>query len=149
MKTHSKFTIVTVIFTLWVLMSYVALPQNSTEEIIAGLEKQRFAAMVNKDFVFLEKINADDLVYCHSSGLVDTKASFIQTLKDGKLAYKVMDAEELRVRVYGKTAIINGIAVAKIISNGQEINTKFRFTDVYVKRKKSWQLVTWQSLKLP
>ncbi|MEZ4903963.1 MAG: hypothetical protein R2822_20550 [Spirosomataceae bacterium] len=41
MKTHSKLSLVAVILLLWLLKSYVALSQNSTEEIVANLEKQQ------------------------------------------------------------------------------------------------------------
>jgi hypothetical protein len=91
----------------------------------------------------------EDIIYCHSNGLIDTKASFIQSIKDGKLVYNEMTADELKVRVYDKTAVITGVCTAKVVSNGQQLNTRFRFTDVYVKRKEGWQMVTWQSLRLP
>lgn len=137
------------ILTLWMLKSYVVWSQNPTETKLAALEKQRFAALVSNDYQFLDKVLAEDLVYCHSNGRVDTKATFVQALKDKKTIYQDMTSEELKVRIYGKTAIITGTCSAKILSNGQQINTQFLYTDVYVKRKLGWQMVTWQSLRLP
>lgn len=145
----SRLSFIAAILTLWVLKSYVALSQTSTETTVAEIEKQRFAALVSKDYGYLDKVLAEDLYYCHSSGLIDTKTSFIQSIKDGKLTYQEMNAEELKVRIYGKTAVITGTCGAKILSNGQQINTRFRFTDVYVKRKAGWQMVSWQSLRIP
>jgi hypothetical protein len=149
MKTLSKFTLIAAIFTLWVLKSYVVLSQTSAESVVAEIEKQRFAAFVSKDYTYLDKVLADDLFYCHSNALIDTKSSLIQSLKDGKLTYQEMTPEEIKVRIYGKTAVITGLCAAKVLSNGQQINTKFRFTDVYVKNKVGWQMVSWQSLRLP
>lgn len=145
----SRLSFIAAIVTLWVLKSYVALSQTPTENTVAEIEKQRFAALVSKDFGYLEKVLAEDLIYCHSNGLIDNKTSFIQSIKDGKLAYQEMNAEELKVRVYGKTAVITGICAAKVLSNGQQINTRFRFTDVYVKSKAGWRMVSWQSLRIP
>lgn len=149
MKNLSRLTLITTILTLWVLKSYVALSQTSTENVVMDTEKQRFAALVSKDYAYLDKVLADDLYYCHSSGSIDSKSSFIQSIKEGKLTYQEMTPDDLKVRIYGKTAVVTGLCAAKILSNGQQITTKFRFTDVYVKNKKGWQMVSWQSLRLP
>lgn len=149
MKTLSKFTLIAAILTLWVLKSYVVLSQTSAESVVTEIEKQRFAAFVSKDYAYLDKALADDLFYCHSNALIDTKTSLIQSLKDGKLMYQEMTPEEIKVRIYGKTAVVTGLCAAKVLSNGQQISTKFRFTDVYVKNKIGWQMVSWQSLRLP
>ena len=149
MKNISRFTLIAALLTLWVFKSYVVRSQNATETTVADLEKQRFAALVSKDYAYLDKVLAEDLYYCHSNGLIDNKSSFIQSIKDGKLTYQEMVPEELKVRVYGKTAVITGLCSAKVLSNGQQINTRFRFTDVYVKNKAGWQIVSWQSLRIP
>ncbi|RDB04516.1 nuclear transport factor 2 family protein [Runella aurantiaca] len=149
MKNLSRFTLIGAILLLWVFKSYVALSQTSKETLVADIEKKRFAALVSKDYAYLNQVMGEDIIYCHSNGLIDTKASFIQSIKDGKLVYNEMTADELKVRIYDKTAVITGVCTAKVVSNGQQLNTRFRFTDVYVKRKEGWQMVTWQSLRLP
>jgi len=149
MKNLSRFTLVGAILLLWVFKSYVALSQTTKETLVADIEKKRFTALVNKDYAYLDQVMGEDIIYCHSNGLIDTKASFIQSIKDGKLVYNEMTADELKVRIYDKTAVITGVCTAKVVSNGQQLNTRFRFTDVYVKRKEGWQMVTWQSLRLP
>lgn len=149
MKNISRFTLIAALLTLWVFKSYVVRSQNSTETTVADLEKQRFAALVSKDYAYLDKVLAEDLYYCHSNGLIDNKTSFVQSIKEGKLTYQEMVPEELKVRVYGKTAVITGVCAAKVLSNGQQLNTRFRFTDVYVKNKVGWQMVSWQSLRIP
>lgn len=149
MKTISRFTLIAAILTLWVCKSYVVWSQTSTETAVSTIEKDRFAALVSKDYAYLDKVLAEDLYYCHSNGLIDTKTSFVQSIKDGKLTYQEMVPEDLKVRVYGKTAVITGMCAAKVLSNGQQLNTRFRFTDVYVKNKAGWQMVSWQSLRMP
>jgi hypothetical protein len=149
MTTLSRFTLIAALLTLWVFKSYVVWSQTSTETAVVNIEKERFAALVSKDYAYLDKVLAHDLYYCHSNGLIDTKSSFVQSIKDGKLTYQEMVPEELKVRIYGKTAVITGQCAAKVLSNGQQLNTRFRFTDVYVKNKAGWQMVSWQSLRIP
>ena len=126
-----------------------ATPSLSTkEQVVAAVERQRFAAQVSKDYAALDKLLADDLHYTHSSGATDNKASYIQSIRDGKSKYDAIDVQELTVRLYGNTAIINGVCLIKAMNNGETINTRLRYTDAYVKKGNQWQLVTWQSVKL-
>lgn len=120
---------------------------------IEANERQRFAAQVSKDYTFLDKIFSDDLVYIHSSGKVDSKASYIQSIKDGKSVYEKIDVEEIKVRVYNqdKTALVNGVILITSTpkEDGSPNLSHVRYVVVYIKdRQKGWQLVSWQSLKL-
>ncbi len=63
------------------------------KEIIL-LEEKRFEAQVNKDYDFLEKIFAEDLVYIHSTGIMHTKKQYIQSIKEGTSAYKKIDIDK-------------------------------------------------------
>lgn len=118
--------------------------QNADEEAVKATEMQRFDAQVKKDFNALDALLSDDLVYTHSSGTTDSKTSYIQSIRDGKSVYEAIAPEEMKVRVYGKTAIINGICNIKMPT----ANLRLKYTDVYVKRKGKWQMVAWQSLKM-
>ncbi|GAB3569684.1 hypothetical protein GCM10027578_24600 [Spirosoma luteolum] len=122
---------------------------SPAEQVLATIEQKRFDAQVSKDYAVLDQLLADDLFYCHSNGGTDTKASYIQSIRDGKSKYDAIDIEDLKVRVYGNTAVLNGICVIKATNNGETINTRLRYTDVYVRKGKQWQMVSWQSLKFP
>ncbi len=123
---------------------------QSTQEVIENLERKRFAAQVSKDFDFLEKVFADDLVYTHSSGKQDDKQAYIQSIKDGKSVYDKIEVQELNVRVYDKAAVVVGkVAITQGIASGKPTILPLKYTVVYNKNgKKGWQLNTWQSLKL-
>jgi ketosteroid isomerase-like protein len=137
------------ILALSLIIGQTALAQ-STKEIIEALERKRFAAQVSKDFDFLEKVLADDLVYTHSSGKQDNKTSYIASIKEGRSVYDKIDVEEFIVRDYGKAAVVNGVVmITQHSTDGKPILLHLRFTVVYTKNgKKGWQLNTWQSLKL-
>jgi ketosteroid isomerase-like protein len=138
------------ILALSLIIGQVALAQ-STKEVVETLERKRFAAQVSKDFDFLEKVFADDLVYTHSSGKQDDKQAYIQSIKDGKSVYDKIEVQELNVRVYGKAAVVVGkVAITQGIASGKPTILPLKYTVVYNKNgKKGWQLNTWQSLRLP
>jgi hypothetical protein len=121
---------------------------SADEKAVADTERQRFSAQVSKDYAVLDQVLANDLIYTHSNGNSDSKQSYIQSIRDGKSKYDAIDVEELNVRVYGKTAVINGVCMVKAMNNGETINTHLRYTDVYVRNGKQWQMVAWQSLRM-
>lgn len=133
---------------LMLFLSVAFLGQVATAQSdIEALERQRFEAQVKKDYAFLEKVLADDLLYTHSSGKTDTKTSYIQSIREGKSVYDKVEVEEISVRTYHKkTAVVNGQI---LISNANSEPARLRYAVVYVKNKKhGWQLVMWQSLKM-
>jgi ketosteroid isomerase-like protein len=119
---------------------------------IEALERQRFEAQVKKDYAFLEKAFADDLVYTHGSGLQNTKSEYIQSIKDGKSQYGKIDIDALNVRPYndGQTAVVNG--TIRITSppqaDGSTSVARIKYVVVQIKdKKKGWQVVLWQAQK--
>lgn len=121
---------------------------SADEKAVIETEKQRFQAQINADFSVLDRVLANDLIYAHSTGGTDTKQSYIQSIRDGKTKYASIDIEEQKVRVYGTTAVINGMCLLKAISNGETLNNHLRYLSVYVRNAGQWQMVAWQSLKL-
>jgi ketosteroid isomerase-like protein len=138
-----------IILLLSLIIGQTALAQN-TKTDIESLERKRFVAQVSKDFDFLQKIFADDLVYTHSNAKVDNKVSYIASIKEGKSVYKSIDLQEISVREYGKIAVVNGRALIELGPvDGKPNNVNLRYTVVYSKNgKKGWQVNTWQSTKL-
>ena len=122
---------------------------DETEKAIRELETRRFQAMIEADTAALDTILAEDLTYTHTSGWVDTKEQFIGWLESGELNYESISTDSVRVRVYAAAAVVTGQAAVKIKVNGQAKNLQIRFIDVYVKRDDHWQMVAWQSTRLP
>ena len=114
------------------------------KEILA-LEDRRAKAMIAADVQVLEEILADDLIYTHTTARLDTKASFIDAVKTGKSNYKSVDRKDVEVRELGDTAVVTGHAKFHVGDNKFEA----RFIDVYAKRNGAWQMVAWQSTRVP
>ncbi|MBD2724518.1 nuclear transport factor 2 family protein [Hymenobacter armeniacus] len=118
---------------------------------IEALERQRFEAQVKKDYALLEKAFADDLVYTHGDGHENTKAEYIQSIKDGKSQYGKIEVEKLNVRTYndGKTAVVNGsiFITSPPKPDGSTSVSHLKYVVVQVKNKQGWQVVLWQSQK--
>jgi hypothetical protein len=118
---------------------------------ILDIERQRVAAMVNRDLGALERILADDLTYTHSGGRTDTKASFIALIAETDHGYLGVDYSDEEVRPAGdEGAIVRGIAQIRLIrAGGEKISYAVLFLDVYARRDGRWQMVAWQATRVP
>lgn len=129
--------------------------QRNAEAVkeVETLERQRFAAQVSKDFTFLEKAFADDLVYTHASGKQNGKTDYLQSIRDGKSVYDKIEVENLNVRAYnyGMTAVVNGqITIYQPNKpDGSPNVAHLKYVTVQVKNPQGWQVVLWQSQKQP
>ena len=131
----------------FLLLFNISLQSQNQKEAISRIETKRYEAMTTKDTNYLKFILADDLVYTHSNGLVESKSEFIQSIIDGKIVYGKIGIKEQKVRCYDRTAIINGVLHVEGSLNGKEFSIDLRYTNVYIKNT-DWKLVTWQSLKI-
>lgn len=119
------------------------------ERAIIDLDRKRMRAMVAKDVETLESLLADDLIYTHSSARLDTKRSLIQGMVSGATVYTGVKPSDVKAQDLGDTVVLTGIAHIEVVSNGTPNAFGVRFTDVYTRRDDRWQMVTWQSTRLP
>ena len=119
------------------------------EKEILALEDKRYAAMVAKNETALADLFAEDLVYVHSTGAVDTKASYIAAIKSGKFNYAKCDRFEEKVRIYGDTALVTGRAVFEAVVEGTPKTLRLRYLNVWTKQGGTWKFTGWQSCPLP
>jgi ketosteroid isomerase-like protein len=127
-------------------LALAAAPEAAVEQA----EKNWAAGITKQDFALLGKVLADDLVYTHSTGSVDTKQSYIEALKSGKSKYFSVDYDELKSRSLGKdTAVVTARLRVRVLSNGQPTDMKLSILHVFALRGGQWQLVAHQSARLP
>lgn len=121
---------------------------NVEREILA-LEDKRCAAMTGRDADALAAMLHDDLVYTHSSAVVDDKASYVEAIRSGKTRYHSIKRSEERVRAYGDTAFVTGRAEIEVDVNGQHKSLRLRYLDAWTRTREGWKFVAWQSTAIP
>lgn len=134
--------------TFFFFFFFLALATYAQTDEIEILERQRFAAQVNKNMDVLEKIFGHDLLYTHSGGNTDNKETYLISIQNGKSRYDNIDVEKVGVKYFNrnKTAQVNGQIT---IRNEGSPPNHLKYAVLYIKKPKlGWQLVMWQSLKL-
>jgi len=121
----------------------------SNPKEIRAAELERFgqewaAAELRGDTTFFEETLADDFVGIGPYGFMLSKAEWIERHTTGKLKYESFALDEVRVRLYGDTAVLTGRETAEgRYEDGDtkhDIREKFRVTLVLVKRQEDWLL---------
>jgi ketosteroid isomerase-like protein len=120
-----------------------------TDKELLALEERRFAAMIARDFGMLEALVHEELRYTHSSGVTDGKASWLESMRSGRVKYKSAKSSEQKVLIYGDTALITGRAHIDAEIGGQPKTLKLAFLNAWTRTPQGWQFVAWQSTPLP
>lgn len=118
-------------------------------QMVIELDKKRMMATAQQDVAALRELLSDDLVYTHSSARLDTKQSLIDAMVSGKTVYTAVVPSEVKAQDCGDAVVLTGVARISVVSNGKPNSFGVRFTDVYANKGGKWQMVTWQSTKLP
>lgn len=121
----------------------------SNAQTVIELDRKRMEAMGVKDIATLSALLADDLIYVHSSARIDTKASLIGNVQSGSTVYESVVPSDVKAQDLGEAVVLTGLARFKVTSGGKPLAFGVRFTDVYARRNNQWQMVAWQSTKLP
>jgi len=151
MTTHRPHPRTLALALLATLVSAAAGWAGAADERQAVLDAQdrRWKATVDADVDTLGRMTTDDMTYTHSSARVDTKASFLDSLKSGRADYQSIVPEERGVRLYGDAAVVAGIAHVLVKAEGNDIDVRLRFTELYVKQDGQWRMALWHSTRVP
>ena len=116
---------------------------------VKAADDLRYKAMIDKDFAALDRILGAALIYTHSNAESDTKASYIQALRDRKYDYRKSERFDEAFQVYGNVVVMTGRARLEAIVAGAPKTLNNRFVTVWSKASGAWQLTVWQSTPIP
>jgi len=118
-------------------------------QTVIDLDQKRMTAMAQKDISTLKTLLSDDLIYTHSSARLDTKQSLIGNTESGSTVYTAVEPSDVKAQDLGDAVVLTGSCRISVMSQGRPNSFSVRFTDVYANKGGQWQMVTWQSTRLP
>ena len=116
----------------------------AVEEQIKKIEKDRAAAVTQADVAALDAITSDDYTMINRNGRLMDKAQTMSGIKTGDIKITSNEVSDLKVRVYGDTAVVTGRSETKGTVGGRDVSGPNLFTRVYVKKNGRWQSVSFQ-----
>ena len=99
-------------FLITTLLAATAIAAELQEEVLK-LENEFARAVANNDADALDAILADDWIIVDPDGSIIDKARFLGVIKSGALFHESMESTDLRVRLYGNTAVLTGLTTAE------------------------------------
>jgi ketosteroid isomerase-like protein len=114
---------------------------TSTEQAVQQQDQERIRAQITADTLALRRIYADDFLGIGPTGVVRNKAEVIADFTSHALSYQSITTAEVRVRVYGNTAVETGRSTMVGQDKGKPVPRDNRFMRVWVMTAGRWQLV--------
>ena len=124
--------------------------EDARPAALAAADEARVAATKAADREKLTAILSDNLRYAHSSGAVDTKQSYIESLTSGRTKYLTLEYEERAFTFPAPgIALMTGRAHVKVANATGEVDMQLSFLSVWREEDGKWRFLAWQSCKLP
>ena len=133
------------ILVFFLLLTSAATAQDSD---IRAVEKKWAAAIVAKDGATLEKLLGDGLIYAHSTGIVDSKKTYIAKVTSGKQLYQGAEHKDETVKIYGTTAIVHAHMHMWGVNQNGKFDDQLMVLHTWLKTAAGWQLAAHQTTKL-
>lgn len=128
----------------------VASAQSPDEKDVAAAVESLRAVMVDPDKSKLEALVAPELSYGHSSGKVDDKTSFIESLLSGASDFVSINLQDQTIRVAGNTAIVRHKLVGETAdkSKGTTAPVSLGVLTIWQKQGGHWKILARQAVKI-
>ena len=130
---------------LSIVSSATALAQSNVESEVLKINNEYEEAIARRDATVHERLFAADYTYTPGNGNIMGREDHMSFTKSGAVEVKSLRSEDVRVRVYGDTAVVTGLWVSVDRRVGKEFaERKIRYLLVYVRRDGRWQIVAEQ-----
>lgn len=115
--------------------------QDKADQLRA-IERARLRSLVDADVATASRLHADDFELINPRGGTLSKEQYLRDIASGDLDYLEWEPEEIRVRLYGKSAVIRYKAHLRVSVKGSAGSpVTFWHTDLYEKRNGQWQII--------
>lgn len=118
--------------------------EKSVETAVAYFIK----ALESGDRKALENITMEKLSYGHSSGSIENRNMFIESLASGKSDFVTIKTSEQTISVSGNTSIVRLRLDAKTLDKGKEAEVHLHVMMVFQKEKRDWKILARQAVKI-
>lgn len=136
------------------ILAFALVPLRAADEphlvALRAADDERVAATLAGDGKRLTAIFSDELRYAHSSGVVETKASYIDAVSTGRTKYVEWEYAERNFTFPAPgIALMTGRNRIKVAKAEGTTEMLLSFLGVWREEKGQWRFLAWQSGKLP
>jgi hypothetical protein len=108
-------------------------------------DQQFFSALIRSDLAALDRILTNDFVLIDViRGSEVSKSVLLSVIQSGQLRFETIASSDIRVRLYDRTAIINGRTQMHGCFGDAPFTVQSRYTHVYIQDQVQWRLASAQ-----
>ena len=142
------FAVVTFVVLALATAGVVLAQSDNADQEVRGVLKQMIDADLKGDAAVLDRTTTDDYTITRDNGIVRNKAETLQGIKDGSTRFESFDVSDIRVRIYGETAVVTFHEAIKGSRAGKDMSGQFREIRVFIKRSGNWRAVLAQRTRI-
>lgn len=136
------------VFTILIMIGLQSFSQSKDEKAVAQAVESLRNAMINGDQNALNGVADDALSYGHSSGKVENKKDFVESIGSGKSDFVTIELTNQTIQVAGKTAVVRHMLSATTNDGGKPGTVKLSILLIWQKQKGNWKLLARQAVKV-
>jgi ketosteroid isomerase-like protein len=121
--------------------------ENAHKEI-EGLELDWRQAQLTNNVSAVDRLLAEDYLGISSNGTLETKADELARRRSGSLHITHLDLSDIKVRIYGDTAVVTSRADLVGKNGDRDISGRYRYTRVYSNRDGQWRIVSFEASRV-
>ena len=116
---------------------------------IVQIERAFMSEWTNGDFFGVGPLLTENYVASGAFGEMDTRLDRQSLLGTGELSYRIVEAHDFQVKVYGDVAVLTARLAIRGHRKGRDISGNYLHTRIYFSRHGSWRAVAGQLKPVP
>jgi ketosteroid isomerase-like protein len=121
---------------------------DSAHKEIEALEMDWRKAQLTNNVAAVDRLLADDYLGISANGTLETKADELTRRRTGSLHITQLDLSDIKVRIYGDTAVVTSKADLVGKNGDRDISGRYRYTRVYSNRDGQWRIVSFEASRV-
>jgi hypothetical protein len=118
---------------------------SPAEAALLAAEDALFAADVKHDVAAIERGFADEAIFVHANGMIQTKADYLKATAAATMPVKSVVGSDRVVKIFGAVGVVRGTKTLEV----GDMHLSGSYLTVYVMRDGRWQMLDEQSAPAP
>ncbi|MCO8045136.1 nuclear transport factor 2 family protein [Acinetobacter bohemicus] len=117
--------------------------------LIKNLEEERFKAIVERRYEDFAKLAHPEMTYTHTSGVTDSKESYLDKLFGGFYDYKWIKHPISKIQIIGEVALVFGEMHSELVAGNIQKSLRNKSLAIWRKENNAWLFYAYQPTPLP
>jgi ketosteroid isomerase-like protein len=128
------------------LLNIICMAQTPEADVLAA-NAQIDRGVVRKEIKKLESLYADDFVFTHGTGHVDSKATWLKNIQNPEVLFLSRKQDSTKVEMHSDVAIVTGRLDIEREQNKKVSKYGIWYVRVFVRKANRWQVISHRTTK--